>query len=134
MNLLVWNCQGANSREMNRIIKEMIIKFRPSILGLLEPRVSGSHADDICNKMGYENWLRVEAVGFSGGIWIFWKDNLHLEIVQSHPQFVILRVKKDTATPWFLSIVYGSPDSTLRKRLWMISTRQISTLQGLGFL
>lgn len=57
MNLLVWNCQGAASKETNLILKEMLTKFRPSILGLLEPRVSGSHADDICKRMGYENWL-----------------------------------------------------------------------------
>ncbi|XP_073019412.1 uncharacterized protein [Primulina eburnea] len=81
--------KGAASKELNRVVKDIIKKFNPNVLGLLEPRVSGSHADDIGNKMGYDNWLRVEAMGFNGGIWIFWKDDLGLKIIYSHPQFVL---------------------------------------------
>ncbi|XP_075508178.1 uncharacterized protein LOC142545090 [Primulina tabacum] len=130
MNLMVWNCQGAASKELNRVLKDLIKKFNPSVLGLLEPRVSGSHADDICNKMGYDNWLRVEAVGFSGAIWIFWKDELGLKIIYSHPQFVLVRVDTGTSIPWFLSIVYGSPNATLRKRLWNDLTKEKLNIEG----
>ncbi|XP_075499925.1 uncharacterized protein LOC142538495 [Primulina tabacum] len=130
MTLLVWNCQGAASKELNCILKDLIKRNSPSILGLLEPRVSGSHADDICKKMGYSNWLRVEAVGFSGGIWIFWKEDIHLEIVYSHPQFVLARVEGNNRIPWFLSIVYGSPNATLRKRLWQDLTKENLNIAG----
>ncbi|XP_073304620.1 uncharacterized protein [Primulina huaijiensis] len=121
---------GAPSKELNRVLKDIIKKFNPSVLGLLEPRVSGSHADDICNKMGYDNWLRVEAVGFSGGIWIFWKDDLGLKIIYSHPQFVLVKVDTGTSIPWFLSIVYGSPNATLRKRLWNDLSNENLNIEG----
>ncbi|XP_073015397.1 uncharacterized protein [Primulina eburnea] len=114
----VWNCQGAASVEWNRALKDMIKRLNPRILGLLEPRVSGAHADDICKKMGYKNWLRVEAVGFSGGIWIFWQEEIMLEAIYTHPQFVLARVETSNSSPWNLSIVYGSPNATLRKKLW----------------
>ena len=41
---------------------------------LLEPRVSSYQVYGICTKIGFENWIRVEAVGFSGKIQIFWRD------------------------------------------------------------
>ncbi|XP_073051225.1 uncharacterized protein [Primulina eburnea] len=80
--------------------------------------------------MGYFHWLRVEAVGFSGGIWIFWKEEIHLEIISSHPQFVLARVEGIHRSPWFLSIVYGSPNGTLRKRLWQDLTKEKLNLDG----
>ncbi|XP_073046080.1 uncharacterized protein [Primulina eburnea] len=130
MNLMVWNCQGAASKDLNRYLKDMIKYHNPKIVGLLEPRVSGTHADAICNKMKYENWVRVEAVGFSGGIWIFWNDDVTLEILYSHPQFVLARVETNNSVPWFLTIVYGSPNPTLRKRLWQDLTKENLNIQG----
>ncbi|XP_073051702.1 uncharacterized protein [Primulina eburnea] len=127
---MVWNCQGAASKELCRYLKDMVKNHNPKILGLLEPRVSGSHADAICNKMKYENWVRVEAVGFSGGIWIFWKDDVTLEILYSHPQFVLARVETTNSAPWLLTIVYGSPNPTLRKRLWQDLTKENLNIQG----
>ncbi|XP_073045682.1 uncharacterized protein [Primulina eburnea] len=118
MNLLIWNCQGAASKAINRVIKDVKRRFNPRILGLIEPRVSGYQADEICKKMGFENWLRVEATGFSGGIWVFWQDDMKLEIVHTHSQFVLVRVKVGHQALWLLSIVYGSPNATLRKKLW----------------
>lgn len=118
MIALIWNCQGAAARAWYRVLKNMINKHKPDIVGLLEPRVSGTHADDICKNIGYENWIRVEAVGFSGGIWIFWKKDTQLSVIASHPQFVLTRIEPNHSPPWLFSIVYGSPNSHLRKKLW----------------
>lgn len=30
--------------------------------------MSGANADTVCKKLGFDNWARIEAVGFSGGI------------------------------------------------------------------
>lgn len=65
---LIWNIQGAGLRETIRSLKEMIRIDKPQILGLLEPKISGSNADVVCNKLGFTDWIRVEALGFSGGI------------------------------------------------------------------
>lgn len=49
------------------------------IVGLYEPKVSGSQVDDLCCRFGFDQWLCIEAVGFSGGIWIFWFLKLRLK-------------------------------------------------------
>ncbi|XP_038688673.1 uncharacterized protein LOC119987842 [Tripterygium wilfordii] len=118
MDCVIWNCQGAASREFNRALKDLLRLHRPGVLGLLEPKVSGSHADSLCKQWGFANWVRVEAFGFSGGIWVFWHDKYQIEVVHTHPQFVHLCVNGDGARNWFLTVVYGSPNATLRKMLW----------------
>ncbi|XVF74117.1 hypothetical protein PTKIN_Ptkin13bG0034500 [Pterospermum kingtungense] len=117
MDLLVWNCQGAASNEFLRLLRDLLRQHQPKILGLLETRVSGTHADAICRKIGFASWMRIEAVGFSGGIWVFWKEVVELDILYTHPQFVLFKVMDGIGSHWYLTIVYGSPDGGLRKKL-----------------
>lgn len=118
MICLIWNCQGAASREVLHTLKDMIKVHRPAILGILEPKISGVKADDVCNKLGFDDWVRVEALGFSGGIWVLWKNSIKVNIIKTHPQFIMMQVKEDNQDPWCLAVVYGSPSHSLRKRLW----------------
>ncbi|XP_019163578.1 PREDICTED: uncharacterized protein LOC109159922 [Ipomoea nil] len=91
---------------------------KPCVISLFEPKVSGSHANDICSKIGFSDWIRVEAVGFSGGIWVFWKDPVRISVLRTHPQFILMQVVLGGHPPWYLASVYGSPVHYLRRRLW----------------
>ncbi|KAK5770907.1 hypothetical protein PVK06_047064 [Gossypium arboreum] len=46
-----------------------------------EPRVSGRKADEVIAKIGFQYSHRVEARGFSGGIWLGWNSSVNLEIL-----------------------------------------------------
>lgn len=118
MSILSWNCQGAASRDFYRVFMDMIRSFKPMLVGLLEPKVSGSNADVLCRRFGFDQWVRVEAVGFSGGIWVLWNDDLNVEVVHTSPQFVLLKVAYGISGSWYISFIYGSPTSHLRKKLW----------------
>lgn len=118
MDLLIWTCQGSASKGFLRVIMDLLRVHRPRILALLEPRISGDQTNGICRKVGFDNWVQVEAVGFSDGIWIFWMDGYMVDILFTHPQFIALKVCYGGSEPWFLTVVYGSPNAALRKRLW----------------
>lgn len=68
MNFLVWNCRGAGNRRFSGLIKDYIRMYKLSFLALLEPRISGTRADTVIEKLGFDGIAREEAVGFSGGI------------------------------------------------------------------
>ncbi|KAL1175985.1 hypothetical protein V6Z11_A04G127600, partial [Gossypium hirsutum] len=110
---------GCASNKFPRIFREYNREHSPAILSLLETRVSGSKADNIIAKLGLLNSHRVEAVGFSGGIWIGWKSSIHLEIIFNHPQFILTRIRPSgSSNHVFISFVYGSPNKQKRKELW----------------
>ena len=96
----------------------MIRRYRLCLVGLVETKISGLKADQVCKKLDLNSWIRIEAVGFSGGIWVLWKDCIKLEVIRTHPQFIHLEVQVAGHDPWLLSIVYGSPAPHLRKFLW----------------
>ncbi|XP_019160483.1 PREDICTED: uncharacterized protein LOC109157057 [Ipomoea nil] len=45
---IIWNCQGAGGRDFHRVLKHLIKVHKPNLVGLVEPKVSGSHANTIC--------------------------------------------------------------------------------------
>ncbi|XP_019186575.1 PREDICTED: uncharacterized protein LOC109181278 [Ipomoea nil] len=90
---LLWNCQGASGKSFHRALSNLLKVHKPNILGLFEPKVSGTQANKICNKLGFSDWVRVEAIGFSGG------------------------GETGTGSLVFLP-VYGSPTHHLRRLRW----------------
>lgn len=87
INIMSWNCSGAGARSFPRLIQEMKANYRIKVLIIIKPRVSGSRADNIIARMGYDKSHRVEAMGFSGGIWILWEDNLvEIDIISTTSQ------------------------------------------------
>ncbi|XP_019171055.1 PREDICTED: uncharacterized protein LOC109166615 [Ipomoea nil] len=78
----------------------------------------------------FDEWFRIEAVGFSGRIWVLWKNSLSIEILYTHPQFALLQVKETSTQIWTLAVVYGSPNHTLRRRLFADLTAEALELRG----
>lgn len=74
INICSWNYRGARTRTFPRLVKELRKNYGVQALIIIEPRVSSKRADTIVAKLGYDKSHRVEVVGFSGGIWILWKD------------------------------------------------------------
>ncbi|KAF7839972.1 RNA-directed DNA polymerase [Senna tora] len=85
---------------------------------ILETRQSGRNADEIIKKCGFRNCDRVEALGFSGGIWCLWDDSVgQVQILIKHTQFIHMKIGKGNGTH-LITVVYGSPNPLSRKELW----------------
>ncbi|KAA3461751.1 calmodulin-binding transcription activator 3-like isoform X1 [Gossypium australe] len=57
--------------------------------------------------------------GYSGGKWLGWKDSIRVEVVCSHPQFILTHVYHvSSLIPVLISFVYGSPNLQQCKDLW----------------
>lgn len=63
-------------REFNRLYKSVIII-------LVELRISGGIADDVCKKLGKNRWVRSESESFSKGVWCLW-DEEEIEVKLTH--------------------------------------------------
>ena len=87
------------------------------MFAILEPRISGSKAANIVDRLGFKNDYIVEASGFSGGIWLLLNDdNLKLQVVASS-KHTITAVVAEGSKLWILTIVYANPNAGIRKNL-----------------
>lgn len=116
---MVWNVQGAGSRTFISSLRETIRHNRPDVLALVETHMGGAQAMKIANLLGYSGHTRVDAMGFSGGIWIYWKqESVTVEPILKHNQHITMDITRVGATPWYFTAVYASPAPTKRQELW----------------
>ncbi|KAK5774449.1 hypothetical protein PVK06_042304 [Gossypium arboreum] len=111
-NIFSWNCQGARHPQFNRMLQEYLKIHHPPVVVLLETRVSGLRANKVIKKSSF-NWShRVEAKGFSSGIWIHWDESVRVEVLCNHSQFVhFARVSNSLQQRVLYAAVYGSSNS-----------------------
>lgn len=119
MNYLFWNCRGAGGREFPALIRDSARIYKLDMVAILEPQVSGDRADQIIKSLGFASSLKVDARGFSGGLWCLWRTSCPPIQVHSTSNFCIhLHVQANTPNHWFLSTVYASPRPYQRLEVW----------------
>ena len=62
--------RGAGKALFSRNIVDLRRLYHFDILAVLEPRISGSKALRVINKLVFSKQFMVDAEGFSGGIWL----------------------------------------------------------------
>jgi hypothetical protein len=119
MNCLIWNCRGAGGKEFSAIIRDYSRIYNIDLVAILEPRISGDRADTVIKKFGFSDSVKVDAHGFSGGIWVAWKSSCPPISVISMSRFCVhLQINGNSPDSWTMTIVYASPHIYQRKDVW----------------
>lgn len=99
-------------------MKEILKEHRSLVVILLEPRISGDTAEDMCKKLGKDRWIRSEAAGFSGGVWILWNvGDISVKLLYVDRFFLHFEVKMGGRKEWVMTAVYVSPNPYVRRHL-----------------
>lgn len=130
LSILFWNYQGVSSPSFRRAFKSLISTYKVDMVAVLEPKVSGLQADKFIKLSGFDRSQRVEAVGFSGGIWLLWNERITVDIVENHKQFILFKVINMNGGWSWITAVYASPVNALRSQLWIELGRLSKYIQG----
>ncbi|KAI9111378.1 hypothetical protein K1719_017068 [Acacia pycnantha] len=116
--ILIWNVRGAASKGVAAVVRDMKRRYRVDVVAILEPRISGNQATKVIRSWGFGHSYRVEADGFSGGIWLLWEsDCLRVDIILKDEQFIHCRLGLDRKELLFTAI-YASPNEHRRCSIW----------------
>lgn len=72
MNLLFWNCYGIANEATVRVVNNLVHVHDPTVLVLLETRISQDKANILCSKFGFSCCYKMKVDGFGGAIWMLW--------------------------------------------------------------
>jgi hypothetical protein len=110
MNSLIWNCRGAGGKVFPSLIRDTMRTHNIDFIALLETRISGVKAEAVVKKIGLQEGVRVDAQGFSGGIWCLWKSSCPpITVVDTSKYCIHLEVNDASPKHWYFSIIYASP-------------------------
>lgn len=91
--------------------------YKPMVI--MVPRIDGQTADEACKRTEKRKWFRVEASGFSGGIWVLWnKEDIQLKVIYAQKEFVRLSILNYASKEWETTIVCASPNPNIGSSLW----------------
>ena len=120
MEITTWNVRRAGNGWFRLNVQDLVNAYRvtdPDILVILEPKISGSHAEHVICQVGLPCHFRVDPVGLSRGIWVLWDNHrCNVDVVQATDQSVAMLIRLPFLHfPWLFLAIYASPH--LHKRL-----------------
>lgn len=83
----------------------------------METMNSGDFVLKVFRWLGYDKFRTIEPEGKSGGLAIFWKDQMDIEFLFEDKNLLDLQISQGKKR-WFVSCVYGQPLVPLRSLLW----------------
>ncbi|XP_039014628.1 uncharacterized protein LOC120144681 [Hibiscus syriacus] len=99
--------------------KQFLRDYKPDLVLFIKAPVSGRRVYSVIASLGFPNSHHIEAVGFSGGIWITWYASISVEVILNHYQFVHCRItSKLSKNIIYATVVYASLSASGRKLLW----------------
>ncbi|KAF7802272.1 reverse transcriptase [Senna tora] len=121
-------------RRREKIIKDETLVDVPSSSDELFPKdlfrfgVHGKSGDGVrVVAEGFGGWpsaatqghgFYVDACGKSGGLAVWWKEELDLKVLFSSKNLIHIELSSDGETPIFVSLVYGPPKEDERRIVW----------------
>ncbi|GMI71930.1 hypothetical protein HRI_000862300 [Hibiscus trionum] len=131
LKIICWNVQGCGDLRFLPAAKQFLRDCKPDLVVFVEPRISGRRANSVIFALSFPHSYRIEAIGFSGGIWVAWYDTVTVDIIITHFQFLHMRVmNKRIGSSMLATTIYTSPSASGRKLLWPHLRRIASSIRS----
>lgn len=90
----------------------------PSVLCVLETQVRKTRVEGLKSTLGFDNSFAVSSLGRSGGIGLFWNNEIKVEIL-SYSQYHIDAIATESCgDQWRLTTVYEEAQTSKRCKTW----------------
>lgn len=119
MSIISWNCRGVGHYHDLTIprLKELRVTYFPEILFWMETMNNINVLVDLKVWLGYDQIFTVDPVNRWGGLALFWKNSVEVDIVYLDKNVIDVHSKMGNKQ-FFLSCIYGSPHISYRHMLW----------------
>ena len=118
MSLLLWNCRGLGKplteNELVRLIQEKDL----SVVFIAETWTDEIRLDRTLSKINFDQKWVVLRLNRGGGLALFWKSSINIEVVDSHRYYIDTIINGNTEDAWRFTGFYGKPETHRRSEAW----------------
>ena len=119
MNALSWNYWGIGKPQTVRALHDMVQRYNPNLVFLIEMKVGTRRMVKVKEKIGLPNGLIIPSEGRSGGMALLWIRDMDVEIKSfssSHIDAIVM--DPISGFKWRMTGFYGNPKTSLRRGSW----------------
>lgn len=119
MTHLSWNCRGMAAAATITELKEVCRAYQPVVLFLMETRAPKERVERLKRTLKFKFAFCVEPMGLSGGLCLLWKEQVHLQIFSSSPNFIHSNISDPRGMfEYDCTFIYCNPKFQHRRNLW----------------
>jgi hypothetical protein len=118
MSILSTNCRGLGGAATVRELRELAKSHSPAILCVVETQLSKKSVDNLSRCLGFDNSFAVSSSGHSGGLGLFWNNEIKNEVLPYSQYHIDIIVYEQGKEPWRLTVVHGEAQVNERHKTW----------------
>lgn len=118
MSTICWNCRGLGNPAIVQEVRELATKFTPAVLCLVETQIQSTRAEILAFSFGYNKSFAVSSSGRSGGLVLFWNEEIKLEVLGYSKHHIDAKISDLGPVPWRLTCIYGEAQVSERHKTW----------------
>ncbi|KAL4628496.1 hypothetical protein ACB092_05G243100 [Castanea dentata] len=123
MNSLSWNCRGLGNPWSVRALHDMVRRWDPRIVFLLETKLKVRHVERVRKRLGFANGFIKPSRGYSGGLALLWMREINLSIKSfSNHHIDATVIEANSSLEWRITGFYGNPQTHLCHESWNLLT------------
>ena len=115
MNCLSWNCRGLGNPRTVRQLQDLVSRFKPDIVFLMEVEKNMEKMERIKVRLKFEGIFLVEGKNRGGGIAMLWKDKGIARLLGFSRNHLDVEVQSPNLPKWRFTGFYGHPERHRRR-------------------
>lgn len=118
------NCRGVGNSRTICDLTALVQYCNLKLVFLSETRQSEERVKKLRWRLGLKGCLAVSSNGLSGGIALFWEENLDVKLITIDNRLIDVSVQETPSSPiWRCTFVYGEPRVENRHQMWELLRR-----------
>ena len=131
MRIIAWNCRGADRALTVKALKELIRESNPDLVFPSETKIKFKRINMICDRLKFVDSWCVNANRLSGGLMLFWRSGVDLEVVFSNKNMIVALVFSNPPEAlWLLFAIYGPIQRSKKGKFWEMLENMVSSFLG----
>ena len=120
MNALSWNCRGLGRPCAVHELIEMVKKYAPTIVFLMETKSKDNYVKNLRAKLQLDNVHIVSRCNTGGGLALFWSRDINLHVLDATPTYIDAVVNPGVDDAWRFTGFYGNLVTANWEHSWVL--------------
>jgi hypothetical protein len=118
MSCLSYNYRGLGRDATVRELRDLAKLFKLTVFCVLETQLHKTWVEGLARQLGYNQSFAVSSSGRSGGLAMFWNNEINLQILSYSQYHLDAVITERDREPWRLTCVYGEAQVSERFKTW----------------
>ncbi|WCJ41960.1 hypothetical protein M5689_022794 [Euphorbia peplus] len=118
MSTISWNCRGMGNPRTVRMLMNLVSKFRPEFIFLMEVKCNRAKIESIKRKLCYDGLFFIDPINQGGGLALLWKLNGTVNLLRASRNFIDVKISLMGLSEYRLTGFYGFPERPRRFESW----------------